>query len=108
MPPKKEIKELRGLIGRLQFIQPFISQHSNRCEPVYKLFQGGASYVWDDEYQAAFDGIKYLLNPPVLVPPVPLLLYLSATGKAIGVVLFWPSTTIQERKRGQYTISASH
>lgn len=26
---------------------------------------------WDDECQAAFDGMKYLLNPPVLVPPVP-------------------------------------
>lgn len=95
----------------MQFIRRFISQHSNRCEPFYKLLKGGAEYVWDDECQAAFDGMKYLLNPPVWVPPVPgrpLRLYLSATDNAIGVVLFWPSTTIQERKRGQYTISASH
>ena len=31
MPPPKNLKELRGLIGRLQFIRRFISQHSQRC-----------------------------------------------------------------------------
>ena len=31
MSPPKNIKELRGLIGRLQFIRRFISQHSQRC-----------------------------------------------------------------------------
>ena len=31
MSPPKNLKELRGLIGRLQFIRRFISQHSQRC-----------------------------------------------------------------------------
>ena len=42
MPPPKNIKELRGLIGRLQFIRRFISQHSQRCRPFYELLKGGA------------------------------------------------------------------
>ena len=51
----------------------------------------------DDECQAAFDGMKYLLNPLILVPPVPdrpLLLYPSVTDNIIGVVLFWFNMTI--------------
>ena len=49
MPPPKNLKELRGLIGRLQFIIRFISQHSQRCEPFYKLLKGGMEYHWDDD-----------------------------------------------------------
>jgi len=33
MAPPKNVKELRRLIGRLQFIKRFISQHSQRCKP---------------------------------------------------------------------------
>ena len=39
MPPSKNIKELRGLIGWLQFIRRFISQHSQRCRPFYELLK---------------------------------------------------------------------
>ena len=44
MPPSKNLKELRGLIGRLQFIRRFISQHSQRCQPFYELLKGGAHF----------------------------------------------------------------
>jgi len=91
MPPPKNLKELRGLIGRLQFIRRFISQHSQRCEPFYKLLKGGVEYHWDDDCQKAFEDLKkYLLSPPVLKPPAkdkPLILYVSATESAIGIVL---------------------
>ena len=91
MPPPKNLKELRGLIGRLQFIRRFISQHSHRCEPFYKLLKGGVEYHWDDDCQKAFEDLKkYLLSPPVLKPPAkhrPLILYVSATESAIGMVL---------------------
>ena len=91
MPPPKNLKELRGLIGRLQFIRRFISQHSQRSEPFYKLLKGGVEYHWDDDCQKAFEDLKkYLLSPPVLKPPAkdkPLILYVSATEFAIGIVL---------------------
>ena len=44
MPPSKSIKELRRLIGRLQFIRRFISQHSQRCRPFYELLKGIAHF----------------------------------------------------------------
>ena len=49
MPPPKNLKELRGLIGRLQFIRRFISQHSQRCRPFYELLKGGALFEWNDK-----------------------------------------------------------
>ena len=44
MSPPKNLKELRGLIERLQFIKRFISQHSQRCRPFYELLKGGAHF----------------------------------------------------------------
>ena len=44
MPPPRNIKELRRLIGRLQFIRRFISQHVNRCKPFYELLKGGKEF----------------------------------------------------------------
>jgi len=71
MPQPRNVKELRGLIGRLQFIRRLISQHSQRCKPFYDLLKGGVQFNWNNKYQKAFDELKqYLLNPPVLVPPV--------------------------------------
>jgi hypothetical protein len=47
--------------------------------------------IWNEECEEAFEKIKqYLLNPPVLVPPVlerPLILYLTVIETAMGYVL---------------------
>ena len=51
MSPPKNIKELRGLIGRLQFIRRFISQHSQRCQPFYELLKGETHFDWNDKCQ---------------------------------------------------------
>lgn len=48
-------------------------------------------FKWDDNCQQDFQILKdYLLNPPVLMPPIldqPLLLYISATSTALGALL---------------------
>src|SRR5262249_33309844 len=53
--------------------------------------KGGVQFHWNDRCQKAFDELKqYLLNPPVLLPPIqghPLLLSVSATEEAVGAVL---------------------
>ena len=91
MPPPKNLKELRGLIGRLQFIRRFISQHSQRCRPFYELLKGGAHFDWNDKCQQTFDGLKsYLSSPPVLKPPIPgkpFILYVSVIDDSVGAVL---------------------
>jgi len=51
MPSPKNLKELRRLIGRLQFIRRFVSQHSQRCKPFYELTKPGVKFDWDDKCQ---------------------------------------------------------
>ena len=59
--------------------------------PLFKLLGKNQSIQWDDDYQVAFERIKRcLMNPPVLVPPVPekpLILYMTMLDESMGCVL---------------------
>ena len=64
-------KEVRGFLGRLNYIACFISYLTATCEPIFKLLKKDQVLRWNDECQVAFDKIKeYLQEPPVLLPPV--------------------------------------
>ena len=82
--------ELQSLIGKVNFIQRFISSLSEKIQPFSSLLKLKADqeFVWGEEHQKALDEIKhYLVNPPVLVPPQKhksFKLYLSADEHAIG------------------------
>ena len=81
MPAPRTEKEVRGFLGRLNYIARFISQLTTICEPIFKLLKKDQVMEWNDECQTAFDEIKiYLLEPPILMPPVdgrPLIMYLT-------------------------------
>jgi hypothetical protein len=91
MPPPKTEKEIRGLLGRLQYISRFIARLTPICEPIFKLLRKNAQIEWNEDCQQAFDKIKkMLIRPPILVPPTPgrpLFLYLSVTFNSMGAVL---------------------
>jgi len=71
MQSPRNLKELRGVQGRLAYIQRFISNLSRHCQPFTKLMRKGVSFVWDNACQEAFEEIKeYLTHLPVLVAPV--------------------------------------
>ena len=81
MPAPRTEKEVRGFLGRLNYIARFISHLTATCEPIFKLLKKDQVVKWNKECQTAFDKIKeYLQEPPVLMPPVegrPLNMYLS-------------------------------
>ena len=85
--------QLQSLIGKINFIQRFISNLSRKIQPFSSLLKLKADqeFIWREEHQKALDEIKhYLVNPPVLVPPQkhkPFKLYLSADERAIGSAL---------------------
>jgi len=92
MQPLRNIRELRGLQGRLAYIQRFISNLSERCQPFTKLMKKGVSFVWDDACQQVFKEIKWYLTrqPPVLTAPVsakPFLIYVRAMDHSLGALL---------------------
>ena len=84
-------KEIRGFLGRLQYISCFIARLTEICEPIFFLLRKNQPTVWNNDCQRAFKKIKErLLSPPVLVPLIPgrpLLLYLSISDIALGCML---------------------
>ena len=65
-------KEIRGFLGRLQYISRFIARLTDICEPIFRLLRKNQPTVWNNDCQCAFEKIKEsLLSPPVLVPPTP-------------------------------------
>ena len=88
--PRTE-KEVRGFLGRLQYISRFIARLTNICEPIFRLLRKSQRTVWHDQCHKAFEEIKeYMLSPPFLVPPTPgrpLLLYLSVLDITLGCML---------------------
>ena len=91
IPAPRTEEEVRGFLGRLNYIARFISHLTATCEPIFKLLKKDQVVKWNDECQTAFDKIKeYLQEPPVLMPPVegrPLIMYLTVLENSIGCVL---------------------
>ena len=88
MPAPRTENEVRGFLGRFNYIARFISHLTVTCEPIFKLLKKDQIVKWNDECQIALDKIKeYLQEPPVLMPPVegrPLIMYLTVLEKSIG------------------------
>ena len=91
MPALRTEKEVRGFLGRLNYIARFISHLTTTCEPIFKLLKKDQVVKWNDECQVAFDKIKeYLQEPPILMPPLegrPLIMYLTVLENSMGCVL---------------------
>ncbi|GAU51332.1 hypothetical protein TSUD_412790 [Trifolium subterraneum] len=70
MPAPQTEKQVRGILGRLNYISRFISHMTATCGPIFKLLRKNQGIVWTEDCQKAFDSIKeYLMEPPILIPP---------------------------------------
>ena len=58
MPAPHTEKEVRGFLGRLNYIARFISHLTSTCEPIFKLLKKDQVVKWNDDCQVAFDKIK--------------------------------------------------
>src|SRR4051812_11323938 len=91
MPEPRTEKQVRGFLGRLNYIARFISHLTATCEPIFKLLRKNQAIKWDDNCQKAFDKVKeYLQEPPILMPLVegrPLIMYLTVLENSMGCVL---------------------
>lgn len=91
MPALSTEKEVRGCLGRLNYIARFISHLTTTCEPIFKLLHKDQAIEWNDNCQKAFEKIRhYLQKPPILMPPVrakPLIMYQMILDESMGFVL---------------------
>ena len=63
LTPRTE-EEVRGFLGRLNYIAIFISHMTATCQPIFKLPKKDQVVKWNDDCQIAFYKIKeYLLEP---------------------------------------------
>ena len=102
MPLPKTEKEIRGFLGKLQYISRFIVRLTTTCEPIFKLLKKGEPKEWTEDCEKAFETVKeYLSNPPVLAPLKPwrpLNLYLSVIEDALGSMLAQEDENKQEHE----------
>ena len=103
MPEPRTEKQVRGFLGRLNYIARFISQLTPTREPIFKLLRKNQAVLWNSDCQEAFEKIKQsLVNPPVLMPPV--------TGRSLMTVLdesmgaCWVSMMTLGRRNKPFTI----
>ena len=54
MPVPKTEKEVRGFLGRLNYIARFISHLTATCEPIFKLLKKDQVVKWNNDCQIAF------------------------------------------------------
>ena len=70
IPAPRTEKQVRGFLGRLNYISRFISHMTATCEPIFKLLKKDQGCVWTDDCQRAFESIKeYLLELHIFLPP---------------------------------------
>ncbi|PKI66986.1 hypothetical protein CRG98_012651 [Punica granatum] len=58
LPSPSSVREVRGFLGRLNYIVRFIANLTDKCEPLFRLLRKNAVIEWDEECQKAFDTIK--------------------------------------------------
>ena len=101
MPMLRTKKNIKGFLGRIQYISHFIARLTDICELIFHLLRKNQATVWNDDCQIAFKNIKeYLLSSPILVPPMsghPILLYLSVSYMALGCMLAQLNDSGKER-----------
>ena len=99
MPESKNLRELRGLQGKLAYIRRFILNLDGRCQPFNSLMKKDVHFEWDEACSNAFTCIKrYLLDPTILGAPIlgkPLVLYIAAQEKSVGALM------AQENEKGK-------
>ena len=70
-PPKTK-EELVSFLQMLAYLSRYISNLSNRYEPLQRLTKTNAKFYWTTEQQTGFDDVKKAItSAPVLIPYYP-------------------------------------
>ena len=94
------VHDVQKLTGCLAALSRFISCLSEKALPLYRLMKKSDKFEWNDEAEEVFEELKALLSTQsVCAAPVskePLLLYITATGQVVSIVL-----TVEQGEEGK-------
>ena len=84
-------KNVRQLLGKINFYYKYIDNASENLEPLHNLLRKTTNFKWTDECETAFKKIKNLLcSEPILSiydQDKPVFIYTDASGVGLGAVL---------------------
>ena len=88
----RNLKELRGFLGLINFYTKFSKKHATKIVPLLEYTRKGVKWSWNDDLERVFNEIKRLYSSSVLLnyPEVkkPFYLKTDASDVALGAVLF--------------------
>jgi hypothetical protein len=89
--PPKNVKTLRGFLGKINYYNRFIPNRAKLLDPLYNLLKKKNEFKWNENAQAAFDQIKVILTSrptlKIFDPELETILYTDASVVGIGAVL---------------------
>ena len=119
LPSPTNIKTVRKFLGHAGFYRRFIMDLSKISNPLYKLLEKDAKFIWDAGCQKSFEELKaYLTIAPIVRAPnwkLPFEVMCDASDMAIGAVIgqreggkpyvvYYASKTLNEAQRNYTTI----
>ena len=57
IPMSRTEKEIKGFLGRLQYISRFIARLTDICEPIFRLLKKNQPIVWNNDCQLRLRGL---------------------------------------------------
>ncbi|XP_075096293.1 uncharacterized protein LOC142174405 [Nicotiana tabacum] len=95
LPPPTSVKGVRSFLGHAGFYRRFIKDFSKIANPMCKLLEKDAKFVFDEKCLKAFEELKQrLTTTPIIVPPdwsLPFELICDTSGVAVGGNA-WPTS----------------
>jgi len=69
-PTPTNISEVRTFCGLASYHRTLVQEFTKLAKPLYNLTRKNATFIWNQECEAAFQALKeWLMSAPILVPP---------------------------------------
>ena len=90
----KNKKNVRQLLGKVNFYYKYIENACEKLEPLHNLLRKNVEFKWNSDCEDAFENIKsYLCSAPILSiydQSRPVFIYTDASGVGLGAILKQP------------------
>jgi hypothetical protein len=92
LQPPTCLKQLQAQLGLFNYYRCYVKDFNHLAQPLYKLLQKGAEYIWSDDTQQAYDGLKAALCTDGLAlrqpnDKLPFHLYVDWSNTGVAAVL---------------------